>query len=81
MVRVAIFGDEKREVAMEFTLVQAVLAIMGANLALIVVLVDHLKFQLILSQIAIVAFLTLINYTVLRLWTFHEQHAHDGVVH
>lgn len=52
-----------------------------ANLALIVVLVDHLKFQLILSQIAIVAFLTLINYTVLRLWTFHEQHAHDGVVH
>jgi len=36
VVRVAIFGDEKREVAMEFTLVQAVLAIMGANLALIV---------------------------------------------
>jgi len=46
-----------------------------------VVLVDHLKFQLIFSQIAIVALLTVINYTVLRLWTFHERHAHDGAVH
>ena len=47
-----------------------------ANLALIVVLVDHLKFQIILSQIVIVGFLTLINYSILRVWAFHENSVH-----
>ena len=45
------------------------------NLALIVLLVDHLKWHLILSQIVIVGLLTLINYSVLRAWTFNMNHA------